>query len=351
MSDIKQRAKLRPRATSVLDALASKVTANDVAEPNKAIEQPVATDEFPVQTEQKSAETMQGNDIQETETVEPSAESVQSDPVPEESDWLSSLTVPDSTPQPTATVSQPVYTADIPEPEAPPAQEQSPDYYAAVAEQIKNLSTVDPEVAEELFHSVFAPAMEQFKRNELEQMRRQVEEQQVRFNQIEQQKVQSVSDRVDAEIMKHYSRDQASRILKSVEFAEFLDKELPPYASENGYDILKRAYTAGDASYVISAMDRFKGSRVKPKPQVNADVSSGGTTVAANSHTKPKMTQAEYLAKRKAIMSAPRGTYPANALAKLVEQFTKGGSPCQAPEISPVRQAMKHYLTLPLVLV
>lgn len=336
MSDIKQRAKLRPRATSVLDALAAKVTANDVAEPNKAIEQQVATDEPTIQTEPESAAPVQSDSVSEVETSEPGTapvqiDSVSSDSVPDEYDWLSSLTVPDATPPAAPEVPAPApapsYTADIPQvtPEVQAPQKQSDDYYATVAEQIKNLNTVDPEVAEELYRAVFAPAMEQFKRNEIEQIHRQVEEQQAHFKQLEQQKIQSTSDRVDSEIMKHYTREQASRILQSVEFSEFLNKELPPYASENGYDILKRAYTAGDASYVISAMDRFKGSRVKPKPQVNADVSSGGTTVATDSHTKPKMTQAEYLAKRKAIMSAPRGTYPANALAKLVEQFTKGG--------------------------
>ena len=336
MSDIKQRAKLRPRATSVLDALAAKVTANDVAEPNKAIEQPVATDEPTIQTEPESAAPVQSDSVSEVETSEPGTTSVQSDSVsgdsiPDEYDWLSSLTIPDATPQGApeapAPTPAPSYTADIPQatPEVQAPQEQSDDYYAAVAEQIKSLNTVDPEVAEELYRAVFAPAMEQFKRNEIEQVRRQVEEQQAYLKQFEQQKIQATSDRVDSEIMKHYTREQASRILQSVEFSEFLNKELPPYASENGYDILKRAYMAGDASYVISAMDRFKGSRVKPKPQVNADVSSGGTTVATGSHTKPKMTQAEYLAKRKAIMSAPRGTYPANALTKLVEQFTKGG--------------------------
>ena len=335
MSDIKQRAKLRPRATSVLDALAAKVTADDVAEPNKTIEPPVATDEPTIQTEPESAAPVQSDSVSEVETSEPGTapvqnDSVSSDSVPDEYDWLSSLTVPDATqqaePEAPAPTPAPSYTADIPQAtqEVQAPQQQSDDYYAAVAEQIKNLNTVDPEVAEELYRAVFAPAMEQFKRNEIEQVRRQVEEQQAHFKQLEQQKIQATSDRVDSEIMKHYTRDQASRILQSVEFSEFLNKELPPYASENGYDILKRAYMAGDASYVISAMDRFKGSRVKPKPQVNADVSSGGTQVADGNKTPKKLTEAQYISERKKIMSAPRGTYPPDALTKLAEQYLKG---------------------------
>ena len=141
---------------------------------------------------------------------------------------------------------------------------------------------------------------------------------------MQQQSQQSISDKVDAEITQKYPRDQAAKILQSVEFAQFLNSELPPYATENGYDILKRAYAAGDASYVISAMDRFKGSRAKPKPQVNADVSSGGTQVADGDKAPKKLTEAQYINERKKIMSAPRGTYPPDALTKLAEQYLKG---------------------------
>ena len=71
-------------------------------------------------------------------------------------------------------------------------------------------------------------------------------------------------------------------------------------------------------------MDRFKGSRAKPKPQVNADVSSGGTQVADGNKTPKKLTEAQYINERKKIMSAPRGTYPPDALTKLAEQYLKG---------------------------
>ena len=311
MSDIKSRARLRPRTTSVLDAMAAKVTADDVAEPRK--------DTVDVPENTTSA------DIQSDSVPEPAQSSEVST---DDSDWLSQLTVPEPEQQTPTT-----QTITVPEPE-PEVHEPTPvpnsddSQREELVRRFQSLTTVDPEVAEELYNSVFATTLEeQIKRlreTEIETMRKQVEQQQQYYQQMQQQSQQSISDKVDAEITQKYPRDQAAKILQSVEFAQFLNSELPPYATENGYDILKRAYAAGDASYVISAMDRFKGSRAKPKPQVNADVSSGGTQVADGNKTPKKLTEAQYISERKKIMSAPRGTYPPDALTKLAEQYLKG---------------------------
>ena len=325
MSDIKSRARLRPRTTSVLDAMAAKVTADDVAEPKKD------TVDVPENT---TSVDLQGDSVPETTTsVDIQGDSVSEPTQPpevnnEDDDWLGQLTVPepaqsDPAPQtPAAVATEPPVSEPAPVLDTDDAQREE------LVRRFQSLTTVDPEVAEELYNSVFAPTLEeQIKRlreTEIETMRKQVEQQHQYYQQMQQQSQQSVSDKVDAEITQKYPRDQAAKILQSVEFAQFLNSELPPYATENGYDILKRAYAAGDASYVISAMDRFKGSRAKPKPQVNADVSSGGTQVADGDKTPKKLTEAQYINERKKIMSAPRGTYPPDALTKLAEQYLKG---------------------------
>lgn len=322
MSDVKTRARLRPRTTSVLDAMAAKVTAGDVAEPEKDI----------TNVPEASTADLQSDSVPET-TTNPS---IQSDSVPEneqtptaDDDWLGSLTVIEPQP-PAQQESTPPAPMEVEAPSNDQASAQALEDLrkAELAKRFENLSTVDPEVAEELYNSVFAPTLEeqikQLRETELAEMRRKVEAQEQYYQQVQQQSQQSISDKVDSEITQKYPREQAAKILQSVEFAQFLDSELPPYASENGYDILKRAYAAGDASYVISAMDRFKSSRAKPKPQVSADVSSGGTQVVDGNGVPRKLTQAQYMSERKKIMSAPRGTYPPDALSKLAEQYLKG---------------------------
>lgn len=325
MSDIKSRARLRPRTTSVLDAMAAKVTADDVAEPKKdTVDVPENTANADIQSD-SVPETTAGRDIQ-SDSVSESA------PPPEvnneDDDWLGQLTVPEPAQSDPAQQTSAAEATEPPVSEPAPVLDTDDAQRDELVRRFQSLTTVDPEVAEELYNSVFAPTLEeQIKRlreTEIETMRKQVEQQQQYYQQIQQQSQQSISDKVDAEITQKYPRDQAAKILQSVEFAQFLNSELPPYATENGYDILKRAYAAGDASYVISAMDRFKGSRAKPKPQVNADVSSGGTQVADGEKTPKKLTEAQYINERKKIMSAPRGTYPPDALTKLAEQYLKG---------------------------
>ena len=325
MSDIKSRARLRPRTTSVLDAMAAKVTADDVAEPKKdTVDVPENTANVDIQSD-SVPETTAGQDIQ-NDSV---SESTQPPEVNnEDDDWLGQLTVPEPAQSDPAPQIPAVVVTEPPVSEPAPVLDTDDAQRAELARRFQNLTTVDPEVAEELYNSVFAPTLEeQIKRlreTEIETMRKQVEQQQQYYQQMQQQSQQSISDKVDAEITQKYPRDQAAKILQSVEFVQFLNSELPPYATENGYDILKRAYAAGDASYVISAMDRFKGSRAKPKPQVNADVSSGGTQVADGDKAPKKLTEAQYINERKKIMSAPRGTYPPDALTKLAEQYLKG---------------------------
>lgn len=325
MSDIKSRARLRPRTTSVLDAMAAKVTADDVAEPKKdTVDVPENTANADIQSD-SVPETTAGHDIQ-SDSV---PESTQPPEVNnEDDDWLGQLTVPEPAQSDPAPQTPAAAATEPPVSEPTPVLDTDDSQREELVRRFQSLTTVDPEVAEELYNSVFAPTLEeQIKRlreTEIETMRKQVEQQQQYYQQIQQQSQQSISDKVDAEITQKYPRDQAAKILQSVEFAQFLNSELPPYATENGYDILKRAYAAGDASYVISAMDRFKGSRAKPKPQVNADVSSGGTQIADGEKAPKKLTEAQYINERKKIMSAPRGTYPPDALTKLAEQYLKG---------------------------
>lgn len=325
MSDIKSRARLRPRTTSVLDAMAAKVTADDVAEPKKdTADVPENTANADIQSG-SVPETTAGQDIQSDSVSEPAPPAEVNN---EDDDWLGQLTVPEPAQSDPAPQTPVAVATEPPVSEPTPVLDTDDAQRAELVRRFQSLTTVDPEVAEELYNSVFAPTLEeQIKRlreTEIETMRRQVEQQQQYYQQMQQQSQQSVSDKVDAEITQKYPRDQAAKILQSVEFAQFLNSELPPYATENGYDILKRAYAAGDASYVISAMDRFKGSRAKPKPQVNADVSSGGTQVADGDKAPKKLTEAQYINERKKIMSAPRGTYPPDALTKLAEQYLKG---------------------------
>lgn len=275
MSDIKSRARLRPRTTSVLDAMAAKVTADDVAEPKKdTLDVPENTTRADIQSD-SVPETTTSADIQGDSIPEPAQSPEVST---EDNDWLSQLTVPE--PEQQVPVTQPTTVPEIEASEPAPSPNTDDLQREELVRRFQSLTTVDPEVAEELYNSVFAPTLDEhikrLRETEIETMRKQVEQQQQYYQQMQQQSQQSISDKVDAEITQKYPRDQAAKILQSVEFVQFLNSELPPYATENGYDILKRAYAAGDASYVISAMDRFKGSRAKPKPQVNADVSSGG---------------------------------------------------------------------------
>lgn len=96
-----------------------------------------------------------------------------------------------------------------------------------------------------------------------------------------------------------------------------------PYATDTEFNILMRAYYAGDANYVIGKIDGFVSSRGKPKPPVGAEPQQGGgrSGVADTPTQKKPMTDAEYLAKRRAIKAAPKGTYPPNALKDLVNEY------------------------------
>lgn len=70
---------------------------------------------------------------------------------------------------------------------------------------------------------------------------------------------------------------------------------------------------------MIEALDKFAESRGKPKPPVNADGKGSSSTPAANKPNQ-RMTQAEFLAKRREIMANPR-KYPKGSLRKLELDF------------------------------
>lgn len=119
---------------------------------------------------------------------------------------------------------------------------------------------------------------------------------------------------------------KVDKVLISKEFKEFVDASTSPYAKESNYDVLTRAYYAGDAKYVLNTLQSFFDSKRKPKPSVGVEVPKGSTSNSAISNKKEKrMTQDEYRRKRAEILSAPKGKYPPGALRELSDRFFKHG--------------------------
>ena len=162
MSNIKSRARLRPRTTSVLDAMAAKVTADDVAEPKKdTAVVPENTADADIQSD-SVLETTAGHDIQSDSVSEPAQPPEVNN---EDDDWLGQLTVPepaqpdpdlDPAPQtPASVATEPQVSEPAPTIDTDDAQREE------LVRRFQSLTTVDPEVAEELYNSVFAPTLEE----------------------------------------------------------------------------------------------------------------------------------------------------------------------------------------------
>lgn len=134
---------------------------------------------------------------------------------------------------------------------------------------------------------------------------------------IQQERASKQLADVNAPIFSKYPK--ADKILKSKEFAEWINANQDPYSPVSNLQILGRAYQAGDSNRVIEALDKFAESRGKPKPPVNADGKGSSSTPASNKPNQ-RMTQAEFLAERRAIMANPR-KYPKGALRKLELDF------------------------------
>lgn len=241
------------------------------------------------------------------------SENQQPDPTQEDDDdsWLDGLT-PYQTEQQAPQqqqVQQPVQTAQPQEQPDDGTEEQK----RRLAELYAGLEHIDEEVAVELHDKLITPELKQVRAelNELKQYRQQ--EQQARQTAV-------ITD-INTKIIAKYPK--AEQILRSKEFMDYVNSGNNPYATDMEFNTLMRAYYAGDANYVIGKIDGFVSSRGKPKPPVGAEPQQGGgrSGVADTPTQKKPMTDAEYLAKRRAIKAAPKGTYPPNALKDLVNEY------------------------------
>ena len=217
---------------------------------------------------------------------------------------------------------QPVHTEptqNTPQTQESPEQqvgESDADYIARLRANFANLEHIDSEVANEILDATVAPIFEREAkhRSELEQRLTQIEQQTAYAKQ--QAMVQRYAE-INAPIIQQHPK--AGRILQSKEFMDFVNQNSNPYSPVSQYEILNRAYQAGDSAYVIKALDEFVASRGKPKPPINADNTATGGSRSMN--TKPKrMSEQEFLAKRRAIMANPR-KYKQGALRELELKF------------------------------
>lgn len=262
--------------------------------------------------------------FEEIDQDEPEEQAEQAEPAQQADDddsWLDELT-PAREPEQQEQATQPVHAE--PTQNTQPTQEQheqqvgesDADYIARLRSNFENLEHIDSEVANEILDTTVAPIFEREAkhRSELEQRLANIEQQNAYATQ------QAMAQRfanTNAPIIQRYAK--AERILQSREFMEFVNHHSNPYSPVSQYEILNRAYQAGDSAYVIKALDEFVASRGKPKPPINADTTATGGSRSMN--TKPKrMSEQEFLAKRRAIMANPR-KYKQGALRELELKF------------------------------
>lgn len=221
--------------------------------------------------------------------------------------WLDNLT-PYETPQAPQAPQTPAPQQSV---QTTTAQDDGTDEQKQrLAELYAGLEHVDEDVAQELHNKLIAP--------EIHAMRAELNEYRQQRQQEQQARQTAILADVNSKINAKYKR--ADKILQSKEFMDFVNSKNNPYSSETEFDILSKAYYAGDANYVIGKIDDFVSSRGKPKPPVGAEPHQGGSGVI-ETRKRRAMTDAEYIAKRKAIKSAPKGTYPPNALRDLVNEY------------------------------
>ena len=214
--------------------------------------------------------------------------------------WLDDLT-PYEFNQPQPQTQQPQTPPPQPEPE-----QGTPEQQKRLADLYKDFEHIDEDVAAEFDSKMIAPIRAEL--NELRAYRKQEQEQQQKAL------VANANNKIFA---KH---QKAEKILQSQQFKDFVNADSDPYSADTGFDRLMRAYYTGDGEYVVRKIDAFVAGRGKPKPPVGAEPHQGSGGSVGNVPVKP-MTETEYLARRQAIRSAPRGTYPPNALKQLAEQY------------------------------
>ena len=262
--------------------------------------------------------------FEEIDQDEPEEQAEQAEPTQQADDddsWLDELT-PAREPEQQEQTTQPVHaepTKNTQHTQEQPEQqvgESDADYIARLRANFENLEHIDSEVANEILDTTVAPIFEREAkhRSELEQRLANIEQQNAYATQ------QAMAQRfanTNAPIIQRHPK--AERILQSREFMDFMNQNSNPYSPVSHYEILNRAYQAGDSAYVIKALDEFVASRGKPKPPINADTVTTGGSRSMN--TKPKrMSEQEFLVKRRAIMANPR-KYKQGALRELELKF------------------------------
>ena len=302
------RTRLTPKHKEALAMFSNQVQPDAVENPT----------EFELPQDEQHYESVGFEEIDQDESEE-QAESTQQ--ANDDDSWLDELT-PAREPEQQEQATQPVHAEHTqntqPTQEQPEQQvgESDADYIARLRSNFENLEHIDSEVANEILDTTVAPIFEREAkhRSELEQRLANIEQQNAYATQ------QAMAQRfanTNAPIIQRHPK--AERILQSREFMEFVNQNSNPYSPVSQYEILNRAYQAGDSAYVIKALDEFVASRGKPKPPINADTTATGGSRSMN--TKPKrMSEQEFLAKRRAIMANPR-KYKQGALRELELKF------------------------------
>lgn len=316
----------RPNLDQALQSRAQGITAEDIENPTKVAEETSNEEQAEPQAEvtQPEVETKQASEPEPAEQVsEPEAPKQQDSG---EDDWIDSLTVPQHEEQPQQTQQQPQqpapqesYQEPMVEAKSEAEIEREEELERQRLERMRNMSTVDEAVAKELYETLVKPEVEYIRKQYDDQVSRlsgSVSEQQKRQQEIERRNQLQLRTETNSRIMERYPK--ADRILQSAEFAEFLNSRQDPYSPVSKYDILNKAYNAGDAEYVLRELDAFAETRRKPKPQASVDTNSGGTPNTGGSGRTKVMTESEYMAKRKKIMSRRHNP---SELTKLYNQF------------------------------
>lgn len=308
------RTRLTPKHKEALAMFSNQVQPEAVENPN----------DFELPQDEQHYEPVGFEEIEQEEPEEQveQVEQVEQEQQAEDDDsWLDELT-PAREPEQQEQATQPVHaeptqnTQSTQEQPEQQAGESDADYIARLRSNFENLEHIDSDVANEILDATVSPIFEREAkhRSELEQRLAQIEQQNAYAAQ------QAMAQRfaaTNAPIIQRHPK--AERILQSREFMDFVNQNSNPYSPVSQYEILNRAYQAGDSAYVIKALDEFVASRGKPKPPVNADTTATGGSRSMN--TKPKrMSEQEFLAKRRAIMANPR-KYKQGALRELELKF------------------------------
>lgn len=298
------RTRLTPKHKEALAMFSNQVQPDEVENPN----------EFELPQEEQHYEPVGFEEIdqEDTDDVVEDTQSTQDD-----DSWLDELTParePEPEQQPVQST-EPVQQVAQEQPEQQ-AGESDADYIARLRSNFENLEHIDSDVANEILDATVNPIFEREakQRSALEQRLAQIEQQNAYAAQ------QAMAQRfamTNAPIIQRHPK--AERILQSREFMDFVNQNSNPYSPVSQYEILNRAYQAGDSAYVITALDAFVASRGKPKPPVNADTTATGGSRSMNAKPK-RMSEQEFLAKRRAIMANPR-KYKQGALRELELKF------------------------------